>query len=96
MAIFRCAACGSQNVSIDTQAAGIKYDFVKGAVGTVLLGAGGAAAGITNNEERVYKCAECGITLTYPMPEDLKRTIDEGVALAESRNHLSILGVPVT
>lgn len=46
MALYRCAACGSPNVMTDTQIGGLKYDYLKGAVGTAILGAGGAAAGI--------------------------------------------------
>ena len=45
MALYRCAACGSPNVVTDTQIGGLKYDYLKGAVGTAILGAGGAAAG---------------------------------------------------
>ena len=45
MGIYRCAACGSPNVMTDTQANGVNYNYLKGAVGTVLLGVGGAAAG---------------------------------------------------
>ena len=96
MSLFRCAACGSQKVSVDTQAAGIKYDFVKGAVGTVLLGAGGAVAGVTNKEQRVYKCSDCGMTLTYPMPDEIKRMIDEGITFSERRNNLLIDGIPIS
>ena len=44
MALYRCAACGSPNVVTDTQIGGLKYDYLKGAVGTAILGAGGAAA----------------------------------------------------
>lgn len=50
MGLYRCAACGSPNVMIDTQAGGIKYNYLKGAVGTVLLGVGGAAAGIGSQQ----------------------------------------------
>ena len=96
MSIFRCAACGSQNVSTDTQTAGIKYDYVKGTVGTVLLGTGGAVAGITNKEQRVYKCSDCGMTLSYPMPESIKTMIDEGVVFSEKREHLYLKGVLVS
>ena len=46
MALYRCAACGSPNVVTDTQIGGLKYDYLKGAVGTAILGAGGAAAGL--------------------------------------------------
>ena len=49
MGIYRCAACGSPNVMTDTQANGVNYNYLKGAVGTVLLGVGGAAAGKFQN-----------------------------------------------
>ena len=44
VALYRCAACGSPNVVTDIQKEG--YDYVKGAIGTVVLGAGGAVAGL--------------------------------------------------
>jgi hypothetical protein len=43
---------------------GIKYNYLKGAVGTVALGVGGAAAGITSEKQQVFKCPDCGTTLT--------------------------------
>ena len=52
MALYRCAACGSLNVVTDTQIGGLKYDYLKGAVGTAILGAGGAAAGMKNQQDR--------------------------------------------
>lgn len=79
MGLYRCAACGSPNVMIDTQAGGIKYNYLKGAVGTVLLGVGGAAAGIGSQQQTVYKCPDCGMVLTYPMSEALADLIDIGV-----------------
>lgn len=95
MSLYRCAGCGSKNVSVDTQSGGIKYNYVKGAVGTVLLGTGGAAAGITNKEQQVYKCSDCGVTLTYPMPEDIKVLVDLGVDYVEQRDRLSLQGISV-
>ena len=86
--MFRCAACGSPNVMTDTQAGGVKYDYLKGALGTVALGAGGAAAGITSDTQMVYKCPDCGITLTYPMSEKMKAMIDLGVSSLEARKQL--------
>lgn len=85
MGLYRCAACGSPNVVTDTQTGGIKYDFVKGAIGTIALGAGGAAAGIKNQQQRVFKCPDCGVTLTYPMPEEIKKAIDLGVMSPAAR-----------
>lgn len=85
MGLYRCAACGSPNVVTDTQTGGIKYDFIKGAIGTIALGAGGAAAGIKNQQQRVFKCPDCGVTLTYPMPEEIKQAIDLGVMSPAAR-----------
>ena len=48
MSLYRCAACGSPNVVKDSQAGGVSFNYKKGIVGTVVLGAGGAAAGIEN------------------------------------------------
>lgn len=95
MSLYRCAACGSKNVVTDTETGGVKYNYVKGAVGTVVLGVGGAAAGIESKTHQVYKCAACGLSLTYAMPEGMKAAIDLGVEDAEARNHLSFNGVPV-
>ena len=96
MSLYRCAACGSPNVVTDTQTGGIKYNYVKGAISTVALGVGGAAAGITNETQRVFKCPDCGITLTYAMPQDMKNLIDIGVMSADARNKLSYSGIPIT
>ena len=96
MALYRCAACGSPNVVTDTQAGGISYNYAKGALGTVVLGVGGAAAGIQSSTQQVFKCPDCGTTLTYSMPQDIKQIIDLGVISADARNNLSLAGVPLT
>ena len=93
MGLYRCAACGSPNVMIDTQAGGIKYNYLKGAVGTVLLGVGGAAAGIGSQQQTVYKCPDCGMVLTYPMSEALADLIDIGVMYPKARSQLKLMNV---
>ena len=95
MALYRCAACGSPNVVTDTQAEGVEYNYLKGAVGTVVLGAGGAAAGIGSKQQRVFKCPDCGLTLTYSMPQEMKNLIDLGVDNLDARENLSIDGAKV-
>lgn len=95
MGLYRCAACGSPNVMIDTQAGGIKYNYLKGAVGTVLLGVGGAAAGIGSQQQTVYKCPDCGMVLTYPMSEALADLIDIGVMYPKARSQLKLMNVDV-
>lgn len=96
MALYRCAACGSPNVVTDTQIGGLKYDYLKGAVGTAILGAGGAAAGIKNQQQQVFKCPDCGQTLTYAMPDEIKQTIDMGILSAEARKNAVIQGIPIS
>lgn len=95
MALYRCAACGSPNVMTDTQIGGLKYDYLKGAVGTAILGAGGAAAGIKNQQQQVFKCPDCGQTLTYAMPEEVKQLIDIGVMSLDARQRLTLRGTPI-
>ena len=92
MAIFRCASCGSPNVMTDTQSGGVKFDYAKGIVGTVVLGAGGAVAGIKNTTQTVYKCPDCGMILTYCMPQEIKTMIDIGVESAAARKGLTLNG----
>lgn len=96
MALHRCAACGSPNVATDTQAGGISYNYKKGVVGTVVLGAGGAVAGIENKTQTVYKCADCGMVLSYPMDAETKNVIDLGVRYAEARENLKLYGISVS
>lgn len=86
MALYRCAACGSPNVVTDTQAGGISYNYAKGALGTVVLGVGGAAAGIQSSTQQVFKCPDCGMVLSYPMPQAIKETIDLGVLNPDARD----------
>jgi len=93
MALYRCAACGSPNVVTDTQAGDVEYNYLKGTVGTVVLGAGGAAAGISSKQQRMFKCPDCGATLSYPMDEAVKIAIDAGVRSAEARERLTLYGV---
>ena len=96
MSLYRCAVCGSPNVVTDTQTASVGYDYGKGLVGTLLFGSGGAAAGVRSKQQKVFKCPDCGQTLTYSMDEETKRAIDMGVMDADSRNKLRLLGVPVS
>ena len=93
MALYRCAACGSPNVVTDTQKEG--YSYVKGAIGTVVLGVGGAAAGINGKTKTVYKCPDCGLTLNYSMPFEIKALIDMGVSVPSSRPRLNLNGIPI-
>lgn len=93
MSLYRCAACGSPNVVTDTQKEG--YDYVKGAIGTVVLGVGGAAAGINGKTKQVYKCPDCGLTLNEPMAFEIKTLIDIGVMSPSARSNLKLAGVPV-
>lgn len=95
MSIYRCAACGSPNVVTDTENGGVNYNYVKGAVGTVLLGAGGAAAGIQSKKEQVFKCPDCGLTLKEPMGFEIKTLIDMGVMSAAARKNLKLNGISI-
>ena len=93
MTSHRCAACGSPNVVIDTQAGGVSYNYKKGIVGTVVLGVGGSAAGIESKTQNVFKCQDCGITLTYEMPEKLRNAIDLGLVSEAARDFLYVEGI---
>lgn len=95
MPLYRCDACGSPNVVREKQTGGIKYDYAKGALGSAILGPGGAAAGITNSTEIVYKCPDCGLTLASPMPESIKTLIDLGVSSLEARGNLKLDGTTI-
>lgn len=74
MAIVRCAACGSPNVMRDKQAGG--YSYSKGLLGSLLFGFGGAAAGVNGKTQTLYKCPDCGQTLTYSMPPEVLMEIE--------------------
>lgn len=95
MSLYRCAACGSPNVVTDIENGGVNYNYVKGAVGTVLLGPGGAAAGIQSKKEQVYKCPDCGLTLKEPMGFEIKTLIDIGVMSVEARKKLELNGMRI-
>lgn len=94
--LYRCAACGSPHVVETTQTDGIKYDFVKGAIGTVVLGTGGAVAGISNRTKKAFQCPDCGLTLDHPMPMELKCSIDLGVSSSRMRNGILVGGMQFT
>lgn len=74
MAIVRCAACGSPNVMRDKQAGG--YSYSKGLLGSLLFGFGGAAAGVNGKTQTLYKCLDCGQTLTYSMPPEVLMEVE--------------------
>ena len=88
MALHRCAVCGSPNVVTDVQAGGVSYNYKKGIVGTIVLGAGGAVAGIESKNQQIFKCRDCGNTLTYEMPESLRNAIDRGLISEDARSFL--------
>lgn len=93
MALYRCASCGSPNVVTDTQKEG--YDYVKGAIGTAVLGAGGAVAGVNGKKSTVFKCPDCGLTLNYSMPEEIRRTIDRCLIDINARENIRIAGMSI-
>ena len=97
MPLYRCAACGSPNVisEIKKENDGIKYNYIKGAVGTVLLGTGGAVAGVGSSTKivEVFKCPDCGIALDRPMPPEICAIIDQGASHPESRESLTLRGI---
>ena len=90
MSLYRCSVCGSPNVTCESRLSGIKYDYAKGAMGSVILGPGGAAAGITSTTETIYKCADCGAALPYPMADHIKAWIDLGVISLEARKTMEM------
>lgn len=93
--LYRCAACGSPNVQTDIQVGEMKYNYLKGAIGTAVIGAGGAVAGIENKKTHVFKCPDCGTTLSYPMDAETCFIIDMCVASLTYRNNLNINGVSI-
>ncbi len=95
MSLYRCAACGSPNVITDNQNAGVKINAAKAVAGTIAIGAGGALAGLENNTQAVYICKDCGITLSYPMPDDLKQLIDMGLTSAEIRKNAKLMNTRI-
>lgn len=88
MSEHRCAICGSANIITDTQVGGISYNYKKGIVGTVVLGVGGAVAGIENKKQQIFMCQDCGVKLTYEMPESLRNAIDLALVSKDARSYL--------
>lgn len=89
MSLHRCAACGSQNVVVDKQAGGVSYNYKKGIVGTAVFGIGGAVAGIESKSQEVFKCQDCGMTLTYEMSDKLRNYIDIALIDENAKNNPS-------
>lgn len=89
MSLYRCAACGSPHVVPDMQSGGVGFNYLKGTVGTLILGVGGTVAGVESKSEQVFKCPDCGLTLSYPMEPIIKTMIDLGVESLEARDHLT-------
>ena len=81
MNLYRCAACGSSKVFTEEKSEG--YSIAKGAIGTALFGTGGAVMGVNGKSNVYYHCAECGQTLSYTMPESVKKAIDDAIANPE-------------
>ncbi len=94
MSLYRCAACGSPNVVTEKENGG--YSYAKGAIGTAVLGVGGAVAGINGKTKQVFKCPDCGLTLNEPMIFELKTLIDIGVSSVNARDSLMLNGVKIS
>ena len=60
------------------------------------LGVGGAAAGITSDTQQVFKCPDCGITLSRPLEEPWKTMIDVGNSSLDARKNLNYDGIQVS
>ena len=96
IALYRCAACGSNNVITDKQVTGLSYNQTKGLLGNAILGPGGAFFGFENGAQQIYICKDCNARLTAPMPSDIKLAIDIGVSNPSARYDLSRIGVPLS
>lgn len=94
MSLYRCAACGSPNVIAEKENGG--YSYTKGAIGTVVLGVGGAVAGINGKTKQVFKCPDCGLTLNEPMVFELQNLIDIGVSSSYARKNLVLQGTKIS
>ena len=86
MSLYRCAICGSQQVVMDKKKDG--FSVSKAVVGTVILGPVGAVAGVNAKETGMYHCGACGQTLSYPMAETTKNSIDRYLADPEKNTDL--------
>lgn len=96
MALYRCDACGSPNVIKDSKIGGVGFNYAKGIVGTVILGTGGAVAGVESKTEEVFVCPDCGVTLSHPMDMEMKTLVELGLRSAEARNNLRYGGVKLS
>ena len=74
---LRCAACGSPRVVVDHKSEG--YSLSKGVAGSLLLGPGGAVAGINGKKSSYYHCPDCGQTLSYSMGSFIVKMINEDI-----------------
>lgn len=74
---LRCAACGSPRVVVDHRPEG--YSLSKGVAGSLLLGPGGAVAGINGKKCSYYHCPDCGQTLNYSMGSFIVKMINEDI-----------------
>lgn len=83
MAMYRCAACGSDKVVAGTVKDG--YSFKKGVLGVAVFGAVGAVAGLDGKKHESYKCMACGMELAQPMDQETKMAIDDCVNYVEMR-----------
>lgn len=83
MAMYRCAACGSDKVVVGTVKDG--YSFKKGVLGVAVFGAVGAVAGLDGKKHESYKCMACGMELAQPMDQATKMAIDDCVNYVEMR-----------
>lgn len=83
MAMYRCAACGSDKVVVGAVKDG--YSFKKGVLGVAVFGAVGAVAGLDGKKHESYKCMACGMELAQPMDQATKMAIDNCVNYAEMR-----------
>lgn len=83
MAMYRCAACGSDKVIVGTVKDG--YSFKKGVLGVAVFGAVGAVAGLDGKKHESYKCMACGMELAQPMDQATKMAIDDCVNYVEMR-----------
>ncbi len=74
MSSYRCAICGSPNVTKVEQNDGFSYG--KALVGTAVFGTIGAVAGINGKKKYVFSCPDCGNVLPTPMDDFTKDKID--------------------
>lgn len=74
MATYRCAICGSANVTKQESNSGFSYK--KALVGTAVFGTIGTVAGINGKNKTAYVCTDCGSEMPYPMDRATMDMID--------------------